>query len=69
MKHFTMTQHQEIILMVNGPALTLNFREGKRFSLRPVYVAYEDRETIASGIAETYQRVAAAADIKMSASV
>ena len=51
------------------PALILNFREGKRFCLRPVYVAYEDRENISCLIAETYQRLAAAAEVKMSASV
>ena len=51
------------------PALILNFREGKRFHLRPVYVAYEDRENIARVIAETYERLAVAAGIKTSTPV
>ena len=51
------------------PALILNFREGLRFNLRPVYVAYEDRENIARVLAETYERLAVAAEVKMSTPV
>ena len=48
------------------PALILNFRDGIRFNLRPVYVAYEDRENIARVLIETYERLAVAAEVKLS---
>ena len=48
------------------PALILNFSKGKRHTLRPVYFAYEDKENITELIYETYQRLAIAAELKLS---
>ena len=47
------------------PAFILNFSEGHRYNLRPVYVAYEDQENTAKVIVETYERLAIAAEVKL----
>ena len=41
------------------PALILIFSDGRRFTLRPLFFAYEDRAQIIRLIVETYQRLAA----------
>ena len=51
------------------PALILNFSQGKRYTLRPVFFAYEDKENIIELIHETYQRLAVAAEVKLSQEV
>ena len=37
-------------------SLILNFSDGNRYSLRPIYFAFEDRENISKLILETYER-------------
>lgn len=51
------------------PALILNFSKGKRYTLRPVFFAYEDKENIVELLHETYQRLAVAAEVKLSQEV
>ena len=45
------------------PALILIFSDNRRFNLRPIFFAYEDRENIACLVIETYNRLAIAASI------
>ena len=47
------------------PARILNFADGPRFNLRPLFFAYEDRENISELIFETYSRLAAATSIAL----
>ena len=51
------------------PCLILNFTQSRCFRLRPLFFAYEDRENITSLIVETYERLAAAATMKLSVNV
>ena len=47
------------------PAIILIFSEGKRFTLRPVFFAYEESENISNLVRETYERLAIAASVKL----
>ena len=47
------------------PALILNFADGPRFNLRPLFFAYEDHKNISELIFETYSRLAAATSIAL----
>ena len=49
--------------------MILNFSKGKRYTLRPVFFAYEDKENIIELIYETYQRLGVAAELKLSEKV
>ena len=51
------------------PALLLIFSNNQRFSLRPIFFSYEDRENITSLIVETYDRLALAASVSLSSTV
>ena len=43
------------------PAIILSFSDGRDFSLRPIFFAYEDRNQITQLLIETYSRLALAA--------
>ena len=43
------------------PAIILSFSDGRDFSLRPIFFAYEDRDQITQLLIETYSRLALAA--------
>ena len=45
------------------PALILIFSDKRRFSLRPLFFAYEDRENIIRLFVETYRRIASATPV------
>ena len=51
------------------PALLLIFSNNQRFSLRPIFFSYEDRENITPLIVETYERLALAASVSLSSTV
>ena len=51
------------------PALLLIFSNNQRFSLRPIFFSYEDRENITSLIIEIYERLALAASVSLSSTV
>ena len=58
--HFDATSRSKID--GDWPCLILIFSNKRRFSLRPLFFAYEDRAQIIRLIVETYQRLAAAID-------
>ena len=51
------------------PALLVIFSNNQRFSLRPIFFSYEDRENITSLIVETYERLALAASVSLTSTV
>ena len=51
------------------PSLIMNFSDGQRFRLRPIFFAHEDRDNIVRLIIETYDRLALAATIMSTKSV
>ena len=51
------------------PSLIMNFSDGQRFRLRPIFVAHEDRDNIVRLIIVTYDRLALAATIMSTKSV
>ena len=58
--HFDSTTRSKID--GDWPSLILIFSENKRFSLRPIFFAYEDRAQIVRLIVETYKRLATTLD-------
>ena len=51
------------------PAIIFSFANGKRFTLRPLFFAYEDRSQIVLLLAETYRRLAVCITFTLSADI